>query len=66
LNWCKNIKDNQSIKMEKFLSCIDVDISAFEGAVCYSFSSHNQDRVHRVQENIQLCERHILCSELKW
>jgi hypothetical protein len=51
--------------MEKFLSCIDDNISAFKGAVCYSFSSHNQDGVHRVEEDIKLCERHILCSELK-
>jgi hypothetical protein len=52
--------------MEKLLSCIDDNISAFEGAVCYSFSSHNQDGVHRVEEDKKLlCERHILCSELK-
>jgi hypothetical protein len=51
--------------MEKFLSCIDDNISTFEGAVCYSFSFHNQDGVHRVEENVKLCERHILCSELK-
>jgi hypothetical protein len=59
LNWYKNIK------MEKFLGCIDNNISAFEGAVCYLFSSHNQNGVHRVEEDIKLCERHILCSELK-
>jgi hypothetical protein len=38
--------------MEKFLSRIDNNISAFEGAVCYSFSSHSQDGVHRVEEDI--------------
>jgi hypothetical protein len=52
LNWYKKILKN--IKMEKFLSCIDDDMSAFEGAVYYLFSSHNQDGVHRVEENIKL------------
>jgi hypothetical protein len=51
--------------MEKLLSCIDDNISTFGGAVCYSFPSHNQDGVHRVEEDIKLCERQILCSELK-
>jgi hypothetical protein len=50
LNWYKKIIKN--IEMERFLSLIDDDVSAFEGAVCYSFSSHNQDGVHRVEEDI--------------
>jgi hypothetical protein len=50
--------------MEKLLYCIDDNISAFAGPVRYSFSSHNQDGVHRVEEDIKLCERHILWSEL--
>jgi hypothetical protein len=50
--------------MEKLLSCIGDNISAFGGAVCYSFSSHtNQTALlkkrHQLLLSFQLATQYV-------